>query len=474
MESAHPNAAAAAAAANIVSRRPPRRPRLAAALGGGALAVLLAGLQPALAQSAPAADGWKVSGSMRVRYEAVANQVRPGFNDDDALVNLRTTLFAEHRSGPLRIGGEIYDSRVWGGDRRTPMSTSEVNTFELVQAYAAVDLTSDALGPVSVQAGRFLLNLGSRRVIAADDYRNTTNSYAGVRADLAPMGLHATLFYVQPVVRLPDRIDALLDNRQHPDSESRAMELWGAVAAKPKAVADATLEATYVHFEERDRPGRPTLDRSLDTYGARIIRDPKAGRADYEVEVLRQTGEVSASTAASAARQTVAAGFLHADAGYSFEHRLRPRLSAEFDWVSGDRPGGKYGRFDTLFGMRRGDFAASGIFAAIGRANMVTPGVRLELSPSGPWDGFVSLRGLWLEARQDAFSTTGVRDRTGASGRYAGAMAEGRWRYWLVKDRLRAEVDGAWLAKGHFLDTAPNATGTGAERYVSLNLTAQF
>ncbi len=435
-------------------------------LAGG---MLLA--SPALAQTA---DGWKVSGSMRIRYEVVAGQVRPGFNASDDLVNLRTTLFAEHHSGPLRVGAELYDSRAWGGDRATPISTNEVDTFEPVQAYVALDLKTKALGPVTVQAGRSFLNLGSRRIVAADDYRNTTNSYTGLRVDLAPVGVRTTLIYVQPHLRLPDGIDAVLDNRHRIDRESPSLVLWGAAAARPRTLGPATLEGTYFHVEERDAAGRPTRDRSLDTVGVRVMLDPKAGAFDYEIELMRQGGDVSVSAAPGAARQAVSAGFLHADLGYTYSHPLRPRLSAELDWVDGDRAGGKYNRFDTLFGMRRTDFAAAGLYSAIGRANMITPGVRLELAPPGKWDALVTARALWLDAREDAFSTTGVRDATGRSGRYAGAQLEGRWRYWLVKDRLRAEADAAWLSKGRFLKTAPNAPRTGDEHYISLNMTASF
>ncbi len=440
-------------------------------LGIAAVLGIASVASPALAQDA---DGWKVSGSLRMRYEAVDGQVRPGFNARDHLINMRTTLFAEHRSGPLRIGGEIYDSRAWGGDRATPISTNEVDTFEPVQAYVALDFKTAALGAVTVQAGRSMINLGSRRLVAADDYRNTTNSYTGVRLDMAPAGVRTTLIFMQPQTRLPDGIDAVLDNRHRLDRESPSLELWGVVAAKPRALGDATLEGTYLHLEEQDAAGRPTRDRSLDTVGVRVIHDPKAGDFDYEVEAIGQGGDISVSAAPGAARQSVSAGFVHADMGYTYRHRLRPRLSAEFDWASGDRPGGKFNRFDSLFGMRRADLAPSGIYAAIGRANLITPGVRLELAPPGRWDAFAAVRTMWLDSREDAFATTGVRDATGRSGRYAGAQIEGRWRYWLVKDRLRAEADAAWLSKGRFLKHAPNAPQTGDSHYVSLNLTAQF
>jgi hypothetical protein len=429
----------------------------------------------ALAQSSSQpTDGWKVSGSVRLRYEAVDGQVRPGFNAGDGLVNLRTTVFAEHRGGPLRLGAELYDSRAWGADRAMPISTSEVNTLELVQAYAALDVKSAVLGPTTLQAGRFLLNLGSRRLVAADDYRNTTNSYTGLRADLTPAGVKTSLIYVQPQVRLPDGIDALLDNRQQIDRESRALELWGGVAAKPRTIGPATLEGSYFHLEERDAPGRPTRDRSLDTFGGRIIRDPQTSHWDYELEAFDQTGEISRGLGPTDPKLKVRAGFAHADVGYSFAHRLRPRFSAEFDVATGDDGHSSYGRFDTLFGMRRADLAPAGLYNAVGRSNLITPGLRLELAPPGRWDAFAVVRGLWVEAKEDAFSTTGVRDAAGRSGTFAGTQLEGRARYWLVKDRIRAEADAVWLDKGRFLQRAPNAPPTGDERYLSLNLTAQY
>jgi hypothetical protein len=124
--------------------------------------------------------------------------------------------------------------------------------------------------------------------------------------------------------------------------------------------------------------------------------------------------------------------------------------------------------------MRRADLAPSGLYNAIGRANLVTPGVRLEIAPSPAWDAFGAARTMWLEAPQDAFSTTGVRDPAGRSGRYAGAQVEGRVRYWLAKDRARLEANAIWLDKGRFLRTAPNAPRSGDERYVSLNTVLSF
>lgn len=449
-------------------KRPRALPRLSAAALG--LAALAAAPPAQSAESSP----WKVSGTMRLRYEALDGQVRPGFNASDDLISLRTTLFGEYRRGPLRLGAEMYDSRAWGANRRSPVSTGEVNTFELVQAYAALDGKDETLGPVSLQAGRFTLNLGSRRLVAADDYRNTTNGYTGVRLDLAPAGVRTTLIYVQPQLRLPDSLDAVLDNRHRVDRETHHLELFGGVAARPKTLGEATLEGSYFRLEESDAPGRPTRDRRLDTFSVRAIRDPKAGRWDYEVEAIGQGGTIRRGLGAADPVLKVRAHFLHVEAGYTFVHPWKPHVSAEFDLATGDKAGGRYGRFDTLFGMRRADLAPAGIYNAIGRANIVTPGLRLEVTPSPRWDGFVAARGLWLEAREDGFSTTGVRDPAGASGSFAGRQLEGRVRYWLVPGKLRAEANGVWLDKARFLRRGPNAPPTGDERYLSLNLTGQF
>src|SRR3546814_15575078 len=59
------------------------------------------------------------------------------------------------------------------------------------------------------------------------------------------------------------------------------------------------------------------------------------------------------------------------DAGYSFGGSWKPRLSLEFDRASGDRRGGRQGRFDTLFGMRRADLAPAGLYNALARTNIV-------------------------------------------------------------------------------------------------------
>ena len=67
---------------------------------------------------------------------------------------------------------------------------------------------------------------------------------------------------------------------------------------------------------------------------------------------------------------------------------------------------------------------------------------------------------LFLASCTDSFALTGVRDRTGQSGNFAGHQIEGRLRYWIVPDAMMLETGAGYLFKGRFLRDAPNAPDT--------------
>lgn len=416
-----------------------------------------------------------VSGSTRVRYEMIEGQPRAGFNDSDDLLSVRTTLAAQWTDAQWTIMGEVYDSRAYLADRRAPLTTGEINAVELVQAYVGRTVPLASKATLSLQAGRMMLNLGSRRLVAADDYRNTTNSYTGVRADLKiANGWSGTAIYTLPQQRLPDRFDSLRRNAVRIDRESFDLVLWGGLLTKANVLPAVSVEASFFHLGERDSPRLATRDRSLDTFGLRVFEDPKARHFDYNVEAFIQHGRASPSTTATSSRAQVSASFIHAEIGYSWASGWKPRLSIEYDRASGDAPGGRIGRFDTLFGMRRAELAPSGLYNAVGRANMSSPALRLEVTPDKRSDAFLSFRPLFLAERTDAFSTTGVRDQTGRAGRYAGEQVDARLRYWMIPKHVRLEVDGVYLRKSRFWQIAPNAPNSADTRYLSFNMTASF
>lgn len=431
---------------------------------------------PAAGASAADKQGFSLSGTSRFRYEAIDGQARVGFNKSDDLFDIRTTLLGQYVEGPVRIAAELWDSRVYGDRRGTPVTTGEVNALEFVQAFVEVKAHEPFGGSSSaaVQAGRFILNLGSRRLVAADDYRNTTSGYTGLRVDAGWRGgWRATAIYTLPQQRRPDDSEGLRDKRVVVDHEGWDQVLWGGVISHTLAPAAPMAELSFFHLGEHDTPGRPTRDRSLDTVSARLIRQPAPGHSDFEVEGIAQLGHVSASLAPTAPRQSVRAWFLHASVGRTLRATWSPRVSLEYDHASGDKPGGHYGRFDSLFGMRRADYAPAGLYNAVQRANLISPAIRLQLTPDKTTDGFILYRPMWLAAREDAFATTGVRDPSGRSGRFAGHQIDGRIRHDLTRF-LRLELDGTLLAKGRFLRDAPNATPGGWTRYIAMNATVSF
>lgn len=436
---------------------------------GGTLLIASLLAAPAAAQGDSGLENpLSLSGSVRLRYELVDNPFRPGQPDSDDIFNVRTILGAEYDAGPIQFGAELYDSRAYSADPAT-VSTSIVNTLELVQAWVAADLG----GGARVKAGRFTMDLGSRRSVADDTFRNTTNGFTGVRGDWkGESGAAATLFLALPQRRLPDDTGSLLDNEVEIDRESFDTIFWGGIGSLP--IAGMLAEAGYYRFRERDGDTRATRDRRLHTISARLLREPEAGRFDFEAEGAYQFGSIRASSAHAAAVLDVSAWFYHVEIGRRLGGPWRPRLSIEYDRASGDGPGGGFGRYDTLYGSRSGDFGPSGIYGPLNRTNISSPGLRVEAEPNNRLDIYISWRALWAEEPADAFSTSGVRDPAGASGSFAGHHIEGRLRYWAVPDHLRLELNAALLAKRRLLRDAPDAPTNGDTRYIALSATANF
>lgn len=434
-----------------------------------ALPFLLAAAAPALA-----AD-WSVSGSQRMRLEWIDGQIRPGFASRDAILAIRTTLRLDYRDGPLTLTAELRDSRVYATAPDSAVSANDVNSLEPVVLQARVDagdLLGDGTG-LRLTAGRMATGLGSLRLIDPPDFRNATNGFTGIKAELALPRLALEALWAMPQQRRPDKPDDVLANRAALDREGFDRQVWGIDLLAERALGPLDAGLVYVGYAERDRPGRPTRDRQLHTLGPRLAAVPAPGRFDLDAEAYWQGGTIRTSIAADATRQRVNAGFAHVEAGYTLDTPWRPRISFRYDWASGDRPGGSFTRFDRIFGNRVADFAVSGQYAAIGRANISSPGLRLGAARGGT-DGYVTARLLWADSATDSFSTSGVRDGTGRAGRWAGTQVEGRVRHWLIRDRLRLDTAFALLFRDGLLTDAPNAPPGRTLVYVAPAIVASF
>lgn len=429
-----------------------------------------------LAEALGAPQNVTLTGSYRVRYEHLDGQYRAGGGGSDQVLVERLWLAAEYARDKFYAGAELADARAQLDDAGTPLGTDDVNTFEPQQAYLGLRtrnglVSGDAL---DLRAGRQTIDLGSRRLVARNLFRNTPNAFTGLVARwTAPGGTQWTAFYTLPLQRRPFDFPSLADDDSELDREHAGQRFWG-LDWVGRFGDEVRLEMYLLGLDEDADSGPPTLARELYTPGLRAWREPAAGRLDVEFENALQFGRSRTTT--TGRRLDHFAHFHHAALGYTRADSWHSRVVLQFDYASGDRdPGdGDNGRFDTLFGARRFEFGPTGIHGPILRNNVCTPGARLEFTPAARLGTFVAYRAIFLAAARDAWTPAGVRDPDGTAGRFVGHQIELTAGYELIPGNLRWEGGLAWLLDGRFQREAPNATGEQGSFYAYGQLTASF
>ena len=455
-------------------RRQVRAWRAAAlALSIGVVAAATPGVaEPWRLQQAIGDPEWlEVDGDFRVRFEFLDEQFRPGRAGEDHILPIRTRLRARVALGSwLGVGAELQDSRSYVEDANAPIGTGQVNGFELLRAY--LEATGDVGGgTLRAQAGRITMNLGSRRLVARNRFRNTANAFTGIDVEWSHADGHgARAFYTLPVRRLPSSSALVRDNRVEFDEESFDAQFWG-LWGKAQLGDRDTLELYLLGLHEDDATSRA---RDLYTPGLRILRTPATARFDFQLESVLQFGE--SRRVSRGPQLDHFAHFHHLQVGYRFDAPWSPRLAFQFDYASGDEdPGdGRNERFDTLFGARRGEYGPTSSFGPFARGNLVSPGLRLQLAPTQRITGFVSVRAFWLAEERDVLVGGGVSDPSGNSGRTLGTQIEIRTRIDLIPGNLRLELGFAHVFEGRFLEDAPNANGGGDPNFAYAALSLAF
>ena len=406
----------------------------------------------------------ELGGHHRSRYETLDGQFRISDAASDRIAVFRTALRTSARFDRTGLVLEVIDSREQLADQGTPLNNGMVNTLALLQAYVAVELR-DLMRPGSVsrvRIGRQTMDVGSRRLVARNRFRNTINHFTGIHGSwTAPSGATLQAFGVLPVDRLPSDRDRLLDNDAARDREDFDVQFWGWHVAFPGFVSAATGEMYLFGLHEDDGPDRATRNRRTYTAGFRLSRRPASGHVNFGLESALQTGESRASSAGTdTADLDHLAHFQHLHVGYTIGRPWSPRLEFLLDWASGDGDpsDGNNNRFDTLYGARRFELGPTGIYGAFARGNLLSPGYRLNLKPDRNLGLMVAHRFYWMASDRDAWTTSGVRDDTGGSGRHLGNQAEVRIRWELFPGNLRLEAGAARLLIGGFVEDAPGAT----------------
>ncbi len=423
-------------------------------------------------------DTVRVEGHIRPRYEALANPFVAGRTRDDEFLGLQTQIRAEVDFGDFTLGGELLDHRFIAGNE-TGAAPGEIDTLEPAQLYLSwrpKDFLA-AGAKINLQAGRFTMDVGSRRLVARANFRSLLQSFDGVHAVwTSPTDLTVTLAAVAPVSREPSDAASAIDNEvalNHTQDNTRLL-IAHLDAPLPH---DMRGELYLYDLDESDSSDADTRDRDLSTLGLRLHKQPSDGQFDFDIEFAHQTGSVHAAAAPTDLTPLDHdAQMAHLEAGYSFDAMWSPRLAVQYDYATGDNAptDAANERFDSLFGDRSFEFGPTSLFGFISRTNLSSPGIRLEVTPSEISDAYVMLRQINLESATDSLANTSVRDASGGSGDDAGLQIEGRYRHWLVEDSLRLSLGAALLLQGDFLESAPNSTGLGDPVYGYTELTWSF
>jgi hypothetical protein len=443
------------------------------------LATVLAGASSALAQPSADPGRFELSGIQRSRLETVDELFGGGLSGSDHALALQTSLFFDLKLERMQLFGEIMDSRMELNDERSSLGTAFVNTLEPIQAYAAwtFEDSLQAGAESTLRAGRLTLDIGKRRVVSRNRFRNTMSTFVGVDWQWKGSDArNARAIYLVPMRILPAAFDDLLDNDIELDRGLRDTALWGGYYQFPKGPRSDIVEIYAFDYDSIGTAADPATFFDVWSIGSRVYRAPAKGRWNYEVEGVVQTGE-SGGVVAGVQRRDLdhRAHLLHIEFGYQFDRPWAPNLIYQYDDASGDDSplDGSNERFNTLFGDRRFDFGPTGIYGPFNRSNLESHALRLTFTPSERWQGMVHYSAFALAAERDTWVGIGARDATGQAGDSLGRQLEGSVTWTAIEDRLTLEGGFAHLWFGGFAEQT-GVSAVGDPTYLYFTATTRF
>ena len=393
----------------------------------------------------------------RTRYETFDTPWQRGQTGAQDQIPLQTVLWLEaHHQNGLRAGFEFWDARQFGANEDWPVNNTMVNVANFAQMYGAWSTTHLADSNLAFEAkgGRMTLDLGSRRLVARNVFRNTTNAFSGLQFRLRDNEAkwQLQLFANQPVQRLPTDRAQLVNNDWAWDTEQPGSVFTGALM-ETEALPLGIRGELYLYYLSENEDS--ILNRQLYTPGLRLFRNPTKGEFDFEGETIGQTGGARRSKD-STERTDVEAYFEHIQAGYTFDLPWDPRLLVQYDYATGGTSGNTNHSFDTLYGARRWDYGPTGIFGPFARNNINAPGARMFVVPHRDVSSFLAYRAWWMADPKAPWIPAGLSDPTGQAGDFMGQTIEFATR-WDAHDNIALEAGWTALIKGDFAKNAPGA-----------------
>ncbi|MDR4496044.1 MAG: alginate export family protein [Nitrospirales bacterium] len=380
----------------------------------------------------------------RTRFESLdhpwRSTARVGGGRTDSQIALRSRVrFGLGGNGPVRFLFEGQDSRVYGDEPGGFVNNTTVDEWDILQLFGSLT-ASNVMGSglrMDMHFGRMTMDFGGRRYVARNDFRNTTNAFDGFHWQIAKDKLwRFRAFLVEPVIRDEVKLD----------EQNKNFLFWGAYLENHQ-IPWMKLNVFYYGLNDQ-RFANNNLHRTYGTYGLRLFRSAGVGEIDYELEGAVQVGHVG--------QVDHFAYNPNAQMGYTFDVPWTPRFLVQYTYASGTRtPGGSQsGTFDPLFGARRWDLMATGIFGPFLRSNISSPGWRVIVQPAKGWRIQLKQRFWWLAQGTAVNGGILLQDPTGGAGNYLGHDLEFRVQ-WVINQNLDFDAGYDHWFKGSYFDRLP-------------------
>lgn len=402
-------------------------------------------------------DWLNVGLDSRVRFEYRENDYRPWtdsgttptssqrkyFPNSLWLSRTRVYVGVKEILDPFRAVVEFQDSRAFNSIYE--YQGQEINQTDLISAYGELYF-KDAFGkdprgndrPLTIRGGRFHLELLDRRLIAENEFRNTTNTFEGFRLKIGKKenDWDSDSFIMRPLVRLPYQFD-------RPDWQNIiygsvfSYRGWGPEATIQPYFLGRTQFADQTNTSAAARVHRETYAPGLRMYGI-------VGNWDYDIDVNKQFGAIGrlqsingiapgvGGLPLSNIEVTVPHNALAwaIDTGYTFsDHPWKPRLSFNYVYGSGNGSPFNYSNsnFDIFYGFNQ-PFSRNDYFAW---NNIKDPKVRIEFSPVKNLQIDSAFSAYWLADAASAWDRANLFAPLGNRGSFLGTEVDFRARYKL-------------------------------------------
>jgi opacity protein-like surface antigen len=344
---------------------------------------------------------------------------------------------------PFRAVVEFQDSRAYNSIYE--LQGQDINYTDLISAYGELYF-KDAFGkdphgndrPLTVRGGRFHFELLDRRLIAENEFRNTTNTFEGFRLKIGKKenDWDSDSFIMRPLIRLPFQFD-------RPDWQNIvygsvfSYRGWSPAATIQPYFLGRTQYADQTNTSAAARVHRETYAPGLRMYGV-------VGNWDYDFDVNKQFGALGRLQSINGIAPSVGGlplsnievtvphnAFAWAlDTGYTFaEHPWKPRVSFVYIYGSGNGSPFNYSNsnLDTFYGFNQ-PFSRSNY---ISWNNVKDPKIRLEATPAKNLQIDTAFSAYWLADAANAQDRINLNAPLGNRGTFLGTEVDFRVRYKL-------------------------------------------